>query len=161
MLKQALVLAALLLPGAYAHAHEYTVGDLHIAHPWSLQLPPNAPNVAAYFVVHNNGKADDRLLSVDSPISDDAQLHEHAMSASGAMKMQQVQSVTVPAGKDLVFAPSAYHVMLMQPKDRSLLTDGKRFPLTLHFEKAGDITVDVAVQKQAPEDQPQAHEHAH
>src|SRR6478736_2681313 len=101
MLKQALVLAALLLPGAYANAHEYTVGDLHIARPWSLQLPPNAPNVAAYFVVHNNGKADDRLLSVDSPISDDAQLHEHAMSASGAMKMQQVQSVVVPAGKDL------------------------------------------------------------
>lgn len=161
MLKQALVLAALLLPGAYANAHEYSMGDLHIAHPWSLQLPANAPNVAAYFVVHNNGKADDRLLSVDSPISDDVQLHEHAMSASGAMKMQQVQSVAVPAGKDLVFAPSAYHVMLMQPKDRSLLTDGKRFPLTLHFEKAGDLTVDVAVQKQAPADQPQAHEHAH
>ncbi|MNO68814.1 hypothetical protein D3C76_596560 [compost metagenome] len=51
--------------------------------------------------------------------------------------------------------------MLMQPKDRSLLSDGKRFPLTLHFEKAGDITVEVAVQKQAPADQPQAHEHAH
>ena len=86
MLKQALVVAALLLPSAFATAHEYTVGDLHIAHPWSLQLPPNAPNVAAYFVVHNNGQADDRLLSVDSPISDDAQLHEHAMTASGAMK---------------------------------------------------------------------------
>jgi len=83
------------------------------------------------------------------------------MSASGAMKMQQVPNVTVPAGKDLVFAPSAYHVMLMQPKDRSLLVDGKRFPLTLHFEKAGDITVDVAVQKQPPADQPQGHEHAH
>ncbi|GLO30276.1 copper(I)-binding protein [Pseudomonas putida] len=161
MLKHALVMAALLLPGAFANAHEYSVGDLHIAHPWSLQLPPNAPNVAAYFVVHNNGQADDRLLSVDSPISDDAQLHEHAMSANGAMKMQQVPSVVVPAGKDLTFAPSAYHVMLMQPKDRSLLSDGKRFPLTLHFEKAGDITVDVAVQKQAPTDQPQAHEHAH
>ncbi|WDY57459.1 copper chaperone PCu(A)C [Pseudomonas sp. PSKL.D1] len=161
MLKQALAVAALLLPAAFANAHEYTVGDLHIAHPWSLALPPNAPNVAAYFIVHNNGKADDRLLSVDSPISNDAQLHEHAMTAAGAMKMQQVNSVAVPAGKDLTFAPSAYHVMLMQPKDRSLLADGKRFPLTLHFEKAGDITVEVAVQKQPPTDQPQAHEHAH
>ncbi|MCG8295452.1 copper chaperone PCu(A)C [Pseudomonas entomophila] len=160
MLKQALVLAALLLAGAYANAHEYTKGDLHIAHPWSLELPPNAPNVAAYFVVHNNGKADDRLLSADTPISADAQLHEHTMSAAGAMKMQQVQSVVVPAGKDLTFAPSAYHVMIMQPKDRSLLTDGKRFPLTLHFEKAGDITVEVAVQKQPPAEQA-AHEHAH
>ncbi|EKT4523661.1 copper chaperone PCu(A)C [Pseudomonas putida] len=160
MLKHALVLAALMLPGAFANAHEYTVGDLHIAHPWSLALPPNAPNVAAYFVVHNNGQQDDRLLSVDSPITDDAQLHEHARTADGLMKMQQVPSVLVPAGKDLTFAPSAYHVMLMQPKDRSLLSDGKRFPLTLHFEKAGDVTVEVAVQQQPPAEQ-QGHAHNH
>lgn len=160
MLKHALVLAALMLPGAFANAHEYTVGNLHIAHPWSLALPPNAPNVAAYFVVHNNGQQDDRLLSVDSPITDDAQLHEHARTADGLMKMQQVPSVPVPAGKDLIFAPSAYHVMLMQPKDRSLLSEGKRFPLTLHFEKAGDVTVEVAVQQQPPVEQ-QTHTHSH
>lgn len=160
MLKQALVVAALLLPGAFASAHEYSKGELHIAHPWSLELPPNAPNVAAYFVVHNNGKADDRLLSVDTPVSSDAQLHEHVMTSAGAMKMQQVASIAVPAGKDVTFAPSAYHVMIMQPSDRSLLTDGKRFPLTLHFERAGDITVQVAVQKQPPADQAGG-EHTH
>jgi copper(I)-binding protein len=52
----------------------------------------------------------------------------------------------------------AYHVMLLGLKDRSLLVDGKRFPMTLHFEKAGDVTVEVAVQKQAP-DGMQAHVH--
>ena len=133
MFKNALLLAALLLPATFATAHEYTKGDLHIAHPWSQELPPNAPNVAAYFVVHNNGSIADTLLGVDSPISDDAQLHEH-VHKDGLMKMQQVQSVEVAPGKELVFAPGAYHVMLMQPKDRSLLTDGKRFPLTLHFK---------------------------
>ncbi|PSS57497.1 copper chaperone PCu(A)C [Pseudomonas sp. BBP2017] len=156
MFKNALLLAALWLPATFANAHEYTKGDLHIAHPWSQELPPNAPNVAAYFVVHNNGTTTDTLLSVDSPISDDAQLHEH-VHKDGLMKMQQMQSVEVPAGKDLVFAPGAYHVMLMQPKDRSLLTDGKRFPLTLHFKNAGDITVEVAVQKQAPEGETHSH----
>ncbi|MDD1012956.1 copper chaperone PCu(A)C [Pseudomonas rubra] len=156
MFKNALLLAALMLPATFANAHEYTVGELHIAHPWSQELPPNAPNVAAYFVVHNNGKTADTLLSVDSPISDDAQLHEH-VHQDGLMKMQQVKSVEVPAGGDLKFAPGAYHVMLMQPKDRSLLTDGKRFPLTLHFKNAGAITVEVAVQKQAPEEAAHSH----
>lgn len=156
MLKNALLLAALSLPATFANAHEYTKGDLHIAHPWSQELPPNAPNVAAYFIVHNNGNTADTLIGVDSPISDDAQLHEH-VHKDGLMKMQQVQSVEVPPGKDLVFAPGAYHVMLMQPKDRSLLRDGKHFPLTLHFQKAGDITVDVAVQKQAPEEAAHSH----
>lgn len=162
MLKHALLLTALLLPGVFAaaNAHEYSRGDLHIANPWSLELPPSAPNVAAYFVVHNDGKQDDRLLGVDSPVSRDAQLHGHIRTEAGLMKMQQVQSVAVPAGQDLTFAPSAYHVMLMQPADRSLLRDGQRFPLTLHFEKAGDITVQVSVQKQPPaghQDQPHTH----
>lgn len=149
MLKKTLLMAALLLPACFAHAHEYTSGELHIAHPWSQELPPNAPTVAAYFVIHNNGKNTDRLLSVTSPISAKAELHEHVKQGD-LMKMQQVPNVVIPAGGEVTFAPMAYHVMLLELKDRSLLADGKRFPLTLRFEKAGEVTVDVAVQKQAP-----------
>ncbi|MHC8383916.1 copper chaperone PCu(A)C [Pseudomonas sp. LB3P14] len=157
MLNKLIVLAALLLPACFANAHEYKAGDLEIAHPWSQELPPNAPTVAAYFVIHNSGKTADRLLSVDSPIAGVAQLHEH-VKQNDLMKMQQVSSVEVPAGGEVTFAPMAYHVMLLELKDRSLLSDGKRFPLTMHFEKSGDVTVDVAVQKKAP-DGMQAHVH--
>jgi copper(I)-binding protein len=158
MLKRLIVLAALLLPVGFAHAHEYKAGELEIAHPWSQELPPNAPTVAAYFVIENPGKTDDRLLSVDSPISGEAQLHEHVMQGD-LMKMQEVPSVVVPAGGKVTFAPMAYHVMLLDLKDRSLLSDGKRFPLTLHFEKAGNVTVEVSVQKK-PAQATQAHDHA-
>jgi copper(I)-binding protein len=158
MLNKLMVVAALLLPACFANAHEYKVGELEIAHPWSQELPPNAPNVAAYFVIHNEGKTADRLLSVDSPISGQAQLHEHVMQ-DDVMKMQHVPSVEIPAGGEVTFAPMAYHVMLLNLKDRSLLSDGKRFPMTLHFEKSGDVTVEVAVQKQAP-DGTQMHAHA-
>lgn len=157
MLNKLIVLAALLLPACFANAHEYKVGELEIAHPWSQELPPNAPTVAAYFVINNEGKTADRLLSVDTPIAGEAQLHEHVMQGN-MMKMQHVPSVEVPAGGEVTFAPMAYHVMLLDLKDRSLLVDGKRFPMTLHFEKSGDVTVEVAVQKQAP-DAMQAHVH--
>ncbi|CAI8715730.1 copper chaperone PCu(A)C [Pseudomonas sp. IT-P294] len=158
MLNKLIVLAALLLPACFANAHEYKAGELEIAHPWSQELPPNAPTVAAYFVIDNKGKTADRLLSVDSPIAGEAQLHEHVMQ-NDLMKMQQVPSVDIPAGGTVMFAPMAYHVMLVNLKDRSLLSDGKRFPLTMHFEKAGDVTVDVAVQKKPPEEM-QMHAHA-
>ncbi|VVO46280.1 hypothetical protein PS900_00045 [Pseudomonas fluorescens] len=158
MLNKLIVLAALLLPACFANAQEYKVGALQIAHPWSQELPPNAPTVAAYFVIDNQGKTADRLLSVDTPIAGEAQLHEHVMQGD-MMKMQHVPSVEVPAGDEVTFAPMAYHVMLLNLKDRSLLTDGKRFPMTLHFEKSGDVTVEVAVQKQAP-DTMQEHKHA-
>lgn len=158
MLNKLIVLAVLLLPACFANAHEYKSGELEIAHPWSQELPPNAPTVAAYFVIHNSGKTADRLLSVESTIAGVAQLHEHMMQ-NGLMKMQQVPSVEIPAGGETTFAPMAYHVMLLELKDRSLLSDGKHFPLTLHFEKSGDVTVDVTVQKKAP-DSMQAHMHA-
>lgn len=157
MLNKLIVLAALLLPACFANAHEYKVGELQIAHPWSQELPPNAPTVAAYFVIHNTGKTADTLLSVDTPIAGAAELHEHVMQ-NDLMKMQQVPKVEIPAGGTVTFAPMAYHVMLLELKDRSLLSDGKRFPLTMHFEKSGDVTVDVAVQKTAP-DGTQAHVH--
>ena len=158
MLNKFIVIAALLVPACFAHAHEYKAGELEIAHPWSQELPPNAPTVAAYFVIHNNGKTADRLLSVDSPIAPEAQLHEHVMQGD-LMKMQQVPSVDIPAGGNVTFAPMAYHVMLLNPTDRNLLSDGKRVPLTMHFEKAGDVTVEVAVQKKPPETT-KAHAHA-
>ncbi|VVP95574.1 hypothetical protein PS918_03652 [Pseudomonas fluorescens] len=157
MLNKFIVVAALLLPACFANAHEYKVGELEIAHPWSQELPPNAPNVAAYFVIHNAGTSADRLLSVDSPIAGEAQLHEHVMQ-NDVMKMQHVPSVEIPAGGEVTFAPMAYHVMLLNLKDRSLLSDGKRFPMTMHFEKSGDVKVEVAVQKQAPEG---TQKHAH
>lgn len=159
LVKNALLAAALLLPAGFAAAHEYQSAGLHIAHPWSQELPPNAPTVAAYFVIQNTGAGADRLLSVDTPIATSAELHEHVMQGE-LMKMQQVPSVEVPASGTVTFAPMAYHVMLFGLKDRSLLQDGKRFPLTLHFEKAGAVPVEVNVQKTAPADSME-HMHAH
>ncbi|MBC3952747.1 copper chaperone PCu(A)C [Pseudomonas folii] len=149
MLKHLLMLTALLLPVSYANANDYRAAELNIAAPWSMELPPNAPNVAAYFVIHNNGQNADRLLSADTPIAGTAQLHEH-VHANGLMKMQQVPNVEVPAGGDAVFAPMGYHVMLLDLKDKAALTEGKTFPLTLHFEKSGEVTVEVEVLKQPP-----------
>lgn len=150
MLKSSLLLAALLLPVCVAaNADDYKVGNLLVSDPWSQELPPNAPTVAAYFVIHNQGDTPDRLLSVDTPVAAQAELHEHVMQGD-LMKMQQVPSVAVPPKSDLTFAPMAYHVMLLGLKDRSQLRDGQHFPLTLNFEKAGAVQVEVSVQKVPP-----------
>lgn len=158
MLKSSLLLAALLLPVfSAANATDYKAGDLLVSDPWSQELPPNAPTVAAYFVIHNTGATPDRLLSAETPVADKAELHEHVMQGA-LMKMQQVPSVAVPAKGDLTFAPMAYHVMLLGLKDRSVLAAGKQFSLTLTFEKAGKVQVDVSVQKAPPMT---GHEHMH
>lgn len=146
-LLKSLFVAALLSVSFAAVAHEYEVGELHIDHPWSREMPPSAPTAAAYFIIHNKGATADRLVSVDTPFAGKAEMHEH-VDQSGLMKMQQVPFVNVPAGGEATFAPMAYHVMLFNLKQQG--KDGERFPLTLHFEKAGAVTVQVAVQKEAP-----------
>jgi hypothetical protein len=147
MLKKTLFLAALLGTSLLANAHDYRVGELQIEHPWSRAMPPVAPTAAAYFVVHNRGADADRLLGVQTPVAGKAELHGH-VHADGVMKMQQVQDVVVPAGGEARFEPMGYHVMLFGLKQQA--KDGERFPLTLTFEKAGAIEVEVAVQTEAP-----------
>lgn len=146
-LKKIALSAALLAASLLANAHEYSVGELHIDHPWSREMPPVAPAAAAYFVVHNKGGQDDRLLAVDTPVAGKAEIHEHA-HVGGVMKMQRVPNVVIPAGGEVSFAPMGYHVMLFDLKQQA--RDGERFPLTLTFEKAGQVRVEVAVQKDEP-----------
>jgi len=157
LLKKILLTAALLSPSLFACAHEYSMGDVHIEHPWSREMPAVAPTAAAYFVVHNKGAEADRLLSVTTPHAGKAELHEH-VHADGLMKMQQVQDVAIPAGGAVTFAPMGYHVMLFNLQQQA--RNGERFPLTLTFEKAGEINIEVEVQKEAPVVEP-AHGDGH
>ncbi|MOA52013.1 hypothetical protein D3C78_1752350 [compost metagenome] len=64
------------------------------------------------------------------------------------MKMQKVEGVDIPAGGTLTLAPGGYHLMLFGLK-KPLAAD-ERFPVTLHFQKAGDVKVEILVQKEAP-----------
>ncbi|AYN93848.1 MULTISPECIES: copper chaperone PCu(A)C [unclassified Pseudomonas] len=148
-----LVAALLLTP--YAMAHEYETGQLHIDHPWSRATPPGAPTGAVYFVVHNHGKQADRLLSADSPVAASAELHT-TINKDGMMGMRHMeQGAEIASGAELRLEPQGNHLMLVGLKQP--LVAGQRFPLTLHFEKAGNIEVQVAVQDDAPD----AHEHHH
>lgn len=128
-------------------AHDFQVGDLSIAHPWSRAMPPNAPTGAAYLVIQNQGADADALVSVSTPIAEKAELHTHVMLGE-VMKMQQVNSVGIPAGGEASFAPGGNHVMLFGLK-KPLVAD-EFFPLTLVFEKAGAVDVQVKVEQDVP-----------
>ncbi|WP_339846317.1 copper chaperone PCu(A)C [uncultured Halopseudomonas sp.] len=137
---------ALLLAGP-ALAHDYQVADLHIAHSWARPLPPVVPSGAAYLHIENRGTTADTLVAASSPIADKVEVHEH-VHVDGLMKMQEVEQLSIEPGADVVFEPGGYHFMMFGLKQP--LEDGGRFPLTLVFENAGSIEVDVMIEKEAP-----------
>ena len=61
------------------------------------------------------------------------------------------------AGKAVALKPGGLHVMLMDLKKP--LESGSKFPLTLKFERAGEVTVEVDVQPNPPAPGDHGHEH--
>ena len=89
----------------------------------------------------------DTTMEMDDHNSDDMS-SDTTMAMSGEMKMQKVDAVEVKAGEALSLKPGGYHVMLMELVNP--LTVGDTIQVTLTFEKAGDVVVDVPVRDEAP-----------
>jgi len=134
-----LVFAASALLG---HSHEK--GDIQVRHPWARATPPGTTVAAGYLEIRNNGKEADRLLSATTPVAKRVELHvtEHSDHIA---KMRQLRAFEVPGRERLTLSPGGAHLMLVdivQP-----LKKGERFPLTLRFERAGELKVEVEVQE--------------
>lgn len=102
---------------------------------------------AGYMVIRNAGAQDDRLTGGDTAVAETVEVHE-ASDDGGVMKMTPLpDGVVIPAGGEETLTPGGYHLMLVGLKED--LTNGKTFELTLHFEKAGEVTVPVTVRPRA------------
>lgn len=143
MMRKLLSVLALTL-SASVFAHGYQLGDIKIDHPWARATPAMSKNGGAYLTLHNTGKGNDALLSARSDIADKVELHTH-LNDNGVMRMREVPRVPVDAGQTTALQPGGYHVMLMGLKKP--LVEGEKFPLVLKFDKAGEIKVDVMVDK--------------
>ena len=135
--------ALALLAPALAHAHEYQAGGLTLAHPWARATPGGATIGAAYVEIKAKDGAADALVSASSPAAGRVELHTHIMDGD-VMKMRQVEKIAVPAGGSAIMKPSGDHIMLFDLK--APLKEGDRLPLTLVFEKAGEVNVEATVE---------------
>jgi hypothetical protein len=95
----------------------------------------------------------DRLLGGSTPLAERLELHSMAMKGD-VMQMRQIDAIALPAGKPVRLEPGGLHLMFIGLKQPLAL--GGKVPVTLKFEKAGEVKVefDVAVRAAAP-----AHKH--
>ncbi len=103
-------------------------------------LLANRPG-AAWLTIRNSGGAD-RLIGVESPAAERIELHTHRHEG-GVMVMRPLEGMDVPAKGEVTLMPGGDHIMLFGLKPG--LAVGVRFPLTLVFEKAGRVTVEVRI----------------
>ncbi|MEO7335292.1 MAG: copper chaperone PCu(A)C [Caldimonas sp.] len=141
-MKNPLFLVVLVLAAAGVQAHDFQLGTLSIGHPYARPTAPSQPTGGGYMKIANQGKADDKLVSASSPVARGVQMHTMRMEGD-VMRMREVDAVDVPSGKTIELKPGGLHLMLMGLKEP--LVVGQKFPLTLRFDKAGEVTVQMSV----------------
>ena len=126
-----------------AAAEVAKVGDIAIHQPWARASLGSAPNSAAYMTLETMGATPDRLIGGSTPAATKVELHTHVMEG-GVAKMRPVDGFEVAPGAPTVLEPGGPHVMLSGLTRK--LEAGATVPLTLVFEHAGEVTLDVPVE---------------
>ena len=101
-----------------------------------------APNGIAFMTIENHGAAADKLIAASTPVAAKAQVHEMSM-AGNVMRMRPVGPLSIPPGGSVTLDADNLHLMLTGLKRR--LKAGDTFPITLRFEKAGEVNVTATV----------------
>ena len=128
-----LSLVMLLLTSGAANAAPFDVTDA-----WFRSLPGTLP-AGGYFTAQNNGRRDVSITGVTSDACGMLMIHQSS-NKGGMSGMDMVDSVKVPAGGIVRFAPGGYHLMCEQPK----MKIGAKVPVS--FSLSNGTTVVVAFQ---------------
>jgi copper(I)-binding protein len=134
MNQTAFLSAALLLATAAAHA------QVTVDQPWVRTTVAQQTTSAAYLTITSvqGGK----LVAASSPVAASVGVHEMKMDGD-MMKMRDVDTLPLPAGKPVEFKPSGYHLMLTGLKAPLKAGDVVPIKLVVEDAKGKRTTVDV------------------
>jgi len=120
--------------------------QVEVQNPWSRATPPGTKIGAGYMTIRNKAAAADRLVGASSPAA--ARVETHVTVKDGEIfRMREVKGYEIPANGSFELKPGGAHLMLVDI--RQPLKEGDRVPLTLRFAKAGEVKVELKVQKGA------------
>src|SRR5690606_34110890 len=128
--------------------------QIEVENPWIRATPPGARMAAGYAVLRNAGTTPDRLVSGQAPGRAD-RVETHVTQRDGeGLPMGEVPGYEIPAGGRFELEPGGAHLMFIDIARP--FREGETVPVTLRFEKAGDVKVEFRVTRTGP-----SHGHGH
>jgi len=137
-------------------------GNIQIYSAWSRATAPGQTNGMVDINISSMRSA--TLIGVSSTAANSTELHSMSHEG-GMMKMREVKSVELPAGKQVNLGESGYHLMLIGLK--APLKAGDKVPLILRIKtdkSIDEVEVRVEVQPLTANKamaQDEGHEHMH
>ena len=146
--KSGFLLAGLILLGLLLAGCATASGpELSIENAWGRPSPKVATAGAFYMLIKNSGGEADKLVAGASPACGVVELHESYMTEEGAMGMRPVEGgyIEIPAGGEAELKMGGLHIMCIDKLEDFEV--GAVLPLTLTFEKSGDISLDIEIRE--------------
>ena len=141
--RRTLMLAASAIAAARsAAAQDATAGTIAIGNPWTRAALANGTG-AGFMTLRNSGSQPDRLVAASTPAARSVELHSMVRDGD-VMRMRPVPGIDLAPGQTVELRPGGLHIMLIGLTAPTV--QGGRVPLTLRFERGGEVTVDLAVQ---------------
>ena len=124
-------------------AGEARVGDIAIEAAWTRQSPPGARVGGGYARITNRGTVPDRLVGGSVPFAERFEVHEMNVT-DGVMTMRELtDGLEIGPGQTVEMKPGGHHLMFMGLTEPP--GEGMTVPVTLRFERAGEVTVVMPV----------------
>lgn len=118
--------------------------SIRVTQAWARATAPGQSVGAGYLALINEGRTEDRLIAITSPVAREAQLHSMMMDG-GVMRMRPIEGgLLIPAGGRVTLEPGGVHLMFVALK--SPLVAGTQFPVTLRFAIAGELRTEFRVE---------------
>jgi periplasmic copper chaperone A len=131
-----LLLAVLLAPAA-ASAHSHKQKGLEIIHPWTrATADASVTTVVVCMTIKNRSGVADRLIGATTPLAANVEVRQQD---------GKIAALPVGSGKTVGLKRNGAHLLLTGFKRR--LDAYESFVMTLVFEKAGQIVVEVMVEE--------------
>jgi copper(I)-binding protein len=127
---------------AIAAAARADAEGIEVSEAFSRASIGEATSGVVYLRLVNRATRPDRLLGASTPAAARADLHTTKRDGD-VIKMRRLEALAIAAGETVAFAPGGAHIMLSGLK--APLREGDSFALTLRFEAAGPVTVEVPV----------------
>jgi copper(I)-binding protein len=121
-----------------------SASDVTIENAWVREAPPVSKVQAAYLVLHNHSDKHLTLVSASSPLFARVEFHR-TVADNGVMRMQQEDSLNIPARSSIHLQPDGTHMMLFNPMQ--ILKAGDEVPFTLTFSDQHQVKVMLIVKK--------------
>jgi len=127
---------------AIAAASRADAAGIEVRQAFSRASIGQATSGVVYLTLVNHSSLPGRLIAASTPAAARSDLHMSERSGD-VVKMRRLETLAIEPGEAVAFEPGGAHIMLSGLT--APLREGDRLALTLEFETAGVLTVEVPV----------------